>query len=108
MELVNVDTSATGIVEDANANEEQNASEGDIIRNRLTNQEANLYELTENVTQLFIKLDDLTKAVTKLQGGLTENVKKLQDKLTENVTHILEKQHESKEIVTNLLKKQHN
>ena len=52
MERPGEETSATGVVEDIDANEEQNTTEEDVIRSKLINLEANLEEIRETMTQL--------------------------------------------------------
>ena len=52
MERHGEEASTTGVVEDIDANEEQNTSEEDVIRSELANLKENLEEIRETVTQL--------------------------------------------------------
>ena len=67
-------------MEAISANKDQNTSEGDIIRNRITNLEANLQKLTENETEILKKLEQLTKNDT----NVSQLAKKVND-LTEAI-----------------------
>ena len=76
--------SNTTIVEDIAANEEQNTSEEDVIRNRLTKLEENQHKLTEHEGKLQQIQDQMTENETKVFKKLSELTEKV-DSLTEDM-----------------------
>lgn len=84
MELNVEEAPNTTVVENIAAHEDQNTSEGGIIRNRLTNLEANVQKLTANEAEILKKQDQMTENDTKLFSKLSQLEEKLDD-LTEAI-----------------------